>query len=65
MDTFRRHWPEYAAEAAALGVFGRAAHPSVSYVVTIPGPQGQLVAFVAEAAMSFGIRCAFGQGMST
>ena len=29
--------------------------PSVNYVVTMPGPAGETVAFVAEVAMSFGM----------
>jgi aquaporin Z len=29
------------------------ADPSVSYIVTVPGPQGRLVAFLAEFAVSF------------
>jgi aquaporin Z len=38
---------------AAL-VLGRAiAHPSVDYVVTLPGPRGPWVAFVAELAIAF------------
>ena len=29
------------------------AHPAVNYVVTVPGPSGQAIAFAAEAAISF------------
>jgi aquaporin Z len=29
------------------------AHPSVNYVATVPGPSGSIVAFAAEAAISF------------
>lgn len=29
------------------------AHPAVNYAVTLPGPRGELVAFVAELAISF------------
>lgn len=45
-----------------LGVIGVAAFirsyltdPSVNYVVTVPGPEGASVAFVAEVAISFGL----------
>ena len=45
-----------------LGVVGVAAlirsyltDPSVNYVVTVPGPEGASVAFVAEVAISFGL----------
>jgi aquaporin Z len=42
--------------AAAWAVFGaRLAHPSTHFVVTRPGAAGVLVAFVAEAAISFGL----------
>jgi aquaporin Z len=37
--------------SAALGP--RVSDPSINYVVTIPGPAGEAVAFLAEAAMSF------------
>ena len=37
--------------AAALG--GLLAHPSVEYVVTVPGPAGPVAAFVAEGAITF------------
>ena len=30
-------------------------HPSVNYVVTVPGPEGPTVAFLAEVAISFGL----------
>lgn len=39
--------------AVALG--GLVSHPSIHYVVTTPGPAGEAVAFLAEAAMSFGL----------
>ncbi len=39
--------------AAALG--GVVSHPSINYAVTTPGPAGEGVAFMAEAAMSFGM----------
>jgi aquaporin Z len=38
---------------AALG--GIVSDPSINYVVTTPGPSGRAVAFVAEAAMAFGM----------
>jgi len=31
------------------------AHPSVNYVVTVPGPGGPTVAFLAEVIISFGL----------
>lgn len=40
---------------AALLLRGAAADPNVNYVVTVPGPQGIRVAFLAEAAISFGM----------
>lgn len=40
---------------AAAVVEGALAHPSVSYVVTVPGRAGTSVAFVAELAISFGL----------
>jgi len=30
-------------------------HPSVNYVVTVPGPEGTAIAFIAEAIISFGL----------
>jgi len=39
--------------AAALGDL--VSSPSIDYVVTRPGPAGEAVAFLAEAAMSFGL----------
>ena len=39
--------------AAAIGM--AIADPTVNYVVTAPGPSGAAVAFVAEAAISFGL----------
>jgi aquaporin Z len=30
-------------------------HPSVNYVVTVPGPQGTAIAFLAEAVISYGL----------
>jgi aquaporin Z len=30
-------------------------HPAVNYVVTVPGPEGTAIAFVAEAIISFGL----------
>ena len=39
--------------AAAIGM--AMADPTVNYVVTAPGPSGAAVAFVAEAAISFGL----------
>jgi aquaporin Z len=41
--------------AAALILRDLVAHPSIRYVVTIPGPAGTAVAFLAEAVMSFGL----------
>jgi aquaporin Z len=41
---------------AVLGVLGAAfADPPVRYVVTVPGPAGELVALLAEAAIAFGL----------
>jgi aquaporin Z len=40
---------------AAAVVDGALVHPSVSYVVTVPGRDGTSVAFVAELAISFGL----------
>jgi aquaporin Z len=40
---------------AALALRGTVADPSVNYAVTVPGPQGERVAFFAEAAISFGM----------
>jgi aquaporin Z len=34
---------------------GWPAHPSVNYIATVPGPAGMLVAFAAEAVISFGM----------
>jgi aquaporin Z len=34
---------------------GWPAHPAVNYIATVPGPEGVLVAFVAEALISFGM----------
>jgi aquaporin Z len=42
-----------AAAAAVLGHF--VSDPSINYVVTTPGRSGEVVAFAAEAAMSFGL----------
>jgi aquaporin Z len=42
--------------AVAAVFFGRAlAHPAVNYVVTTPGAGGASIAFLAEAAISFGL----------
>jgi aquaporin Z len=30
-------------------------HPAVNYAVTVPGSEGAGIAFVAEAAISFGL----------
>jgi len=38
---------------ASLAMYGLVSHPSVNYVKTIPGPRGELVAFVAELTISF------------
>ena len=38
---------------AALCLGPLLAHPSVNYVVTVPGPRGTTAAFAAEAAMTF------------
>ncbi len=38
---------------SALVLRGALAHPAVSFVATVPGPGGVLVAFAAEAAISF------------
>jgi len=38
---------------AAFGLGAVVADPSVNYVATLPGPNGELVAFAAEAAISF------------
>ena len=40
---------------AAVLLGGVVAAPSVHYVVTEPGPKGETVAFLAEAAMAFGL----------
>jgi aquaporin Z len=42
--------------AAILG--GRVAHPTVNYVVTVPGMRGSSIAFVAEGLISFGLMLA-------
>ena len=39
--------------AAAVALGGVVSDPSVNYVTTLPGPAGDAVAFVAEAAISF------------
>jgi aquaporin Z len=39
--------------AAALVLRGAIAHPTIRYVVTVPGNHGAVVAFVAEVAISF------------
>src|ERR671927_356595 len=54
-DALRRHWPEYAMEAAVVALFlgERFTAAPVSYVATLPGPQGAAVAWLAEAAISF------------
>jgi aquaporin Z len=39
--------------AAAVVLRGIVSDPSVHYVATLPGPTGNVVAFIAEAAMSF------------
>lgn len=39
--------------AAAVALGGLVSHPSVNYVTTLPGPAGDVVAFVAEALISF------------
>ncbi len=41
--------------AASILLCGLPAHPTVHYVATQPGPAGPLVAFAAEAAISFGM----------
>ncbi len=38
---------------AAFVLRGALAHPAVSFVATVPGPEGVAVAFAAEAAISF------------
>jgi aquaporin Z len=38
---------------AAFALRGALAHPAVSFVATVPGPEGVAVAFAAEAAISF------------
>lgn len=40
---------------AAWLYHGLPAHPSVNYVATVPGAMGSLLAFVAEATISFGM----------
>jgi len=40
---------------AALVLGSRIADPAVGYAVTVPGPAGPSVAFLAEAAISFGL----------
>lgn len=30
-------------------------HPAVNYVVTVPGPEGAAIAFIAETIISFGL----------
>jgi aquaporin Z len=39
--------------AALLG--DRLGHPAVNYVATVPGPEGPVVAFLAETVISFGL----------
>jgi aquaporin Z len=41
--------------AATWMLRGLPAHPSVNYVATVPGPWGSSIAFIAEAAISFGM----------
>src|SRR5437762_2485345 len=41
--------------AATWLLAGLPADPSVNFVATVPGPQGAAVAFLAEAAISFGM----------
>src|SRR5215207_8443596 len=41
--------------AATWLLRGLPSHPSINYVATVPGAAGQLVAFTAEAAISFGM----------
>jgi aquaporin Z len=41
--------------AATLLLAGLPADPSVNFLATVPGPRGAAVAFVAEAAISFGM----------
>jgi len=41
--------------AAAWLLRGLPAHPAVNYVATLPGAAGPLIAFAAEAAISFGM----------
>lgn len=47
----------FAGVALCRAVLGSAviAHPAVNYVATLPGASGVAIAFVAEAAMSFGM----------
>ncbi len=54
---------QFAGAVAGVGVASflfRAplAHPTVNYVVTLPGPWGMVPAFLAELAMSFGLMIA-------
>ncbi len=43
---------------AVLLVFGSAfSEPPVAFVATVPGPEGALVAFVAEVFIAFGLMC--------
>jgi aquaporin Z len=39
--------------AAAVALDGIVSDPSVNYITTLPGPAGDVVAFVAEAVISF------------
>jgi aquaporin Z len=39
--------------AAAVALDGIVSDPSVNYITTLPGPAGDVVAFVAEALISF------------
>jgi len=41
--------------AATVLLAGLPADPSVNFVATVPGPQGEAAAFAAEAAISFGM----------
>ena len=41
--------------AATWLLRGLPSHPAINYVTTVPGPPGALVAFAAEAAISFGM----------
>jgi aquaporin Z len=59
-DTLFYVLAQFAGGAAGVGLVallmsGPLADPAVNYVATLPGPRGRLVAFAAEALISFGM----------